>query len=270
MDFNIKKDNEIIDNLLNILNIKYQDHKYFNNGASSRVILLNNIYLIKQNAKSVLQAEVEFLKLNTSKFFQKILYIDSNFEFVVYEFITGDTMKKVDNVEDTINKIISITSNYSYFEKEGFGYLNEEVNTWSEFLRNEISYSSDNIKEYIPDTKLVNECVQILEKYSFNKKLLHGDLGTHNFIKQDKKLIGIIDPMPIIGDPLYDLLFALVSNTDILSNLTLEKIYSLINEPQEKVKSLLTIILYSRISRCLKYNPDSLNIYINFWNNLSH
>ena len=83
--------------------------------------------------------------------------------------------------------------------------------------------------------------------------------------KQDGKLIGVIDPMPVIGDSLYDILFALVSNTDILSTITLEDIYSLINEPKEKIKALLTIVLYSRISRCLKYHPQDIDIYMDFW-----
>ena len=269
MKFDNKKDEEIINQLLNILDIQYECHKYFNDGASSRVILLNNQYLIKQNTKLTLQCEIEFLKLNTSKYFQKIIYIDPDFEFVVYNFISGDVMHTVDNVNDTIKKLVDITSNYADYIQDGFGYLDGVVNSWSQFLKDEIKYSSSNIAEYIPDLTLVNNCIKILEKYPFKKKLLHGDFGTHNFIKQNNKLIGVIDPMPIIGDPLYDLLFALVSNTNILSNITLEYIYSLVDEPQEKVKSLLTIVLYSRISRCLKYHPDDIDIYMDFWYTLT-
>lgn len=269
MNLDNKKDEKIVNKLLNILDVKYKCHKYFNNGASSRVILLNNCYLIKQNSKTALQSEVEFLKLNNSKYFQEIIYVDPDYEFVVYSFIQGDVMHEVDDIEETIEKLLNITSNYVSYKKDGFGYLNEEVTSWSQFLKDEISYSSSNITEYIPDKTFLYKCVGILENYTFDKKLLHGDFGTHNFIKQDGKLIGVIDPMPIIGDPLYDLLFAIVSNTDILSNITLEKIYSLINEPKEKVKALLIIMLYSRISRCLKYNPEDIDIYMKFWYTLT-
>lgn len=269
MNLDNKKDEKIINNLLKILDIKYECHKYFNDGASSRVILLNNSYLIKQNTKPILQAEVEFLKLNNSKYFQKIVYIDPDYEFVVYNFINGEVMKQVENVEDTIQKLVDITSKYEDYLKENFGYLNEEVGSWSQFLKDEIKYSSNNITKYISDLTLVNNCISTIEKYPFKKKLLHGDFGTHNFIKQDGKLIGVIDPMPVIGDPLYDLLFAIVSNTDILSNITLEHIYSLTTEPKEKIKALLIIVLYSRISRCLKYNPNSIDIYMNFWYTLT-
>lgn len=269
MNLDNKKDEEIVNKLLNILSIHYECHKYFNNGVSSKVILLNNKYLIKQNTKLALQAEIEFLILNNSIYFQEIIYVDPNYEFVVYKFIAGDIMRTVEDVDDTIEKIIDITSNYKNYTKDGFGYLNEEVISWSQFLTDEIKYSSSNITHYIPTPQLVYNCIKTLEKYPFEKKLLHGDFGTHNFIKQAGKLIGIIDPMPVIGDPLYDLLFAIVSNIDILSNITLEKIYSLVNEPKEKIKALLTLVLYSRISRCLKYNPNDIDIYMNFWYTLT-
>ena len=265
-----KKDEEIINKLSKILDIKYECHKYFNDGASSTVILLNNSYIIKQNTELALQAEIEFLKSNNSIYFQKIIYVDPNYEFVVYNFIPGDVMHEVNDVEDTLKEIKYITSNYANFEKDGFGYLNEEVVSWSQFLKDEVEYSSSNITEYISDKTLVYKCVKKLEKYYFDKKLLHGDFGTHNFIKQNGKLVGVIDPMPVIGDSLYDLLFAIVSNTDILSNITLEQIYSLSDEPKEKIKALFTIVLYSRISRCLKYHPEDIAIYMDFWNNLSH
>ena len=74
--------------------------------------------------------------------------------------------------------------------------------------------------------------------------------------------------MTIAGDPLYDLLFAFVSNTDFVLNISLEKLYSLIDEPIEKINSLLIIVLYSRFSRCLKYHPKDIDVYLNLWNKL--
>lgn len=267
---NIEKevDKEIIETILDVLNIEYEKHKYFNNGASSRVILLNDKYLIKQNSKNILRAEVEFLTLNNSNMFQKIIYFDPNYKFVVYKFISGDTMKNVEDVEDTLQKIIKIASNYHEYKKEGYGYLNEEVETWSQFLEDEINDSSLNLQEYITEKTVVNNSIKNLEKYPFNKKLLHGDFGTHNFIKENGKLVGVIDPMPVIGDYLYDLLFAIVSNVQILSKLSIEKLYEIINEPKEKIKSMLIIVLYSRISRCLKYHPQDINIYMSYWNKI--
>ncbi len=260
-------DRNVVVQVSKILNFEYDFHKYFTDGASeSTVLLVNNTYLIKQNKKEVLETETIFLQQNASALFQKILYIDPDFKFVVYTFIPGEPMKKVDDVNDTISKIISAVSNYKPFNQEGFGYLEEKQNSWSKFLQSEINYSSSNIKEYIPNNEILNKAIQNLKKYPFTKKLLHGDFGTHNFIKENGNLIGIIDPMPVIGDSLYDILFAFASNVQILNTLTLDKICFLTNEPKEKVISLLAIVLYSRISRCLKYHPQDISIYMNWWN----
>ena len=271
-----ENDRKVVGQTLKILKTEYDFHKYFTDGAStSTILLLNNKYLIKQNVKSMLESEIEFLKHNTSDLFQKIIYVDPDFKFVVYEFIPGETMHQVNNVENTIQKIISTVSNYKPYDKEGFGYFDEQVNSWTEFLESEIEYSSLNIENndelpQIPSKEKALESIKILEKYPFSKKLIHGDFGTHNFIKSDETnlLNGIIDPMTVIGDPLYDILFAFASNTQILSSLTLDKICELVNEPKEKVSALLLIILYSRISRCLKYHPEDINIYIEWWNTI--
>ena len=266
---NEQKDKKIINTLLNHLNEEYISHKALNTGFSSKVILLNDKYLIKQNTKPILQAEIEFLKLNISDMFQKIIYVDPKYDFIVYKYIPGETMRHVDDVKDTINQIINISNSYKKCSLDGFGYLNEEVSSWTRFLKDEITYSSMTLKSHIPSKKIVSKCLEILEQYEFEKKLIHGDFGTHNFIQDNGKLVGVIDPMPVIGDYLYDLLFAIASNVQILSSVSLEDLYSLINEPQEKIKALLTIILYCRISRCLKYHPNDIDIYIGYWNNLT-
>lgn len=266
---NNEKDEKIINKVLGIVNEEYKSHEYLNLGASSTVILLNNAYLIKQNTKLILKAEIEFLNKDTSGMFQKIVYIDPKYEFVVYDFIHGNTMKKVEDVEDTLQKLIDLSKQYTTCTKSDFGYLNEEVSSWSRFLKDEIAYSSLNLKQHIPSKKIVNKCVEVLEKYPFDKKLLHGDFGTHNFIQKDGKLVGVIDPMPVIGDSLYDLLFAVVSNVDLLKNVSLDKLYSLIDEPHEKIDAMFTIVLYCRVSRCLKYHPKDIDVYMDVWNELT-
>ena len=265
---NEQKDKKIMNFLLNHLHEEYKNHKYFNTGVSSKVILLNDNYLIKQNTKLILQAEIEFLKLNNLDMFQKIIYVDPKYEFVVYKFIPGETMKHIEDIPDTLKKIISIAKSYSNCTLDGFGYLNEETSSWSRFLKDEVTYSSLNLKELIPNRKIVNKCINILENYPFDKKLLHGDFGTHNFIQDNGKLVGVIDPMPVLGDYLYDLLFAIVSNVNLLSSLSLDEIYSLVDEPEEKVRAMLTVVLYCRISRCLKYHPKDVEVYMEVWKKL--
>lgn len=270
MKYSSENDEIITKKVLKKLDIPYESVKYFSDGVSSRVFLLNDHYLVKQNTPSQLQAETVFLnEMNSNNIFQKIVYADNNYDFVVYDFIPGDMMKKVDDINETLKSIIKITSNYPRYTGKGFGFLNEEFNSWSEFLEDEIEYSSKTVNPYIKNNSNVYKCINILEKYSFEKKLLHGDFGTHNFVKVNGKLVGVIDPMPIIGDPLYDSLFAMVSNKDFLNTLTLENLVRLTNEPKEKLKAMLTIVTYSSISRCIKYHPNDVETYIKFWDKLN-
>ena len=76
---------KIINKIMSALNEKYETHKYLNSGASSTVFLLNDRYLVKQNTKLILKAEIEFLEHNDLDMFQKIVYVDPKYEFVVRE-----------------------------------------------------------------------------------------------------------------------------------------------------------------------------------------
>ena len=66
MNIENNTDKIIIEKVLNLRNEDYVIHKYFTDGVSSRVILLNNKYLIKQNEPETIKSEVTFFKTNTS------------------------------------------------------------------------------------------------------------------------------------------------------------------------------------------------------------
>ena len=51
-----KIDKNIIEFVLKLLNIPYENHKYFTDGVSSHVILLNNKYLIKRSTPYAIKA----------------------------------------------------------------------------------------------------------------------------------------------------------------------------------------------------------------------
>lgn len=266
MFFEYETDKEMVAKVMDFLQIPYEKHKYFNDGAVSRVILLNDKYLIKQNNN--IDAELEFFKYNDIDMFQKIIYVDPDHRYVAYEFLEGKPMMDVTDPKDVINKVLEITSLYNTYDKEGYGYYLERVSTWEEFLKSETEHSSRNTKEYIKDLTFIYECIEKLCKYPFVKKVIHGDLGTHNFIEKDGKFVGVIDPDTIIGDSLYDILFAIVSNVDILNTVTLDDLYALIKEEKEKIYCMLVVVLFSRISRCLKYHKEDIDIYMNFYNYL--
>lgn len=260
-----EKDKKIIYEVLEKLNESYVEHKYFTDGADSRVILLNNKYLIKQNNTNSIKAEIKFFESTFSTFFQKLVYYSPDFEFAVYKFIPGKPMKKITSSKEIISKILEVSKSFSKSSKPGFGYLGEEFNSWSEFLLHE-AFHRPNINDI--DKKIVKDAIKILEKYPFEKKLIHGDFGTHNFIEDNGKFVGIIDPQTILGDSLYDILFAICSNLDLLNTYSLDELYVFINEPKEKIRAMLIVVLYARISRALKYHPNDIPAYLDYFNSI--
>lgn len=260
-----EKDKKIIYEVLEKLNESYVEHKYFTDGADSRVILLNNKYLIKQNDTNSIKAEIEFFESTFSTFFQKLVYYSPDFEFAVYKFIPGKPIKKITSSKEIISKILEVAKCFSKSSKPGFGYLGEEFDSWSEFLLHE-AFHRPNIDDI--DKQIVKDAIKALEKYPFEKKIIHGDFGTHNFIEDSGKFVGIIDPQTILGDSLYDILFAICSNIDLLNTYRLDELYLLINEPKEKIRAMLIVVLYARISRALKYHPNDIPTYLEYFNSI--
>lgn len=263
LDFNI------INEVCNNLNIKYESHKYFNDGTKSRIILLNNLYIIKQAAVEELKADVTFATFYKNVLMlQKMVYFDKDYRYVVHEFVPGDVMYTVENFFDLSNNLKTIVSHYKHYNHDGFGYLESPVNSWDEFLRNEVNSSSKHLPEIDYLLPVVNSAIDELSRMPFEKKLIHGDFGTHNFIKQNEKFIAAIDPIPVLGDPTYDLLFALVSNIDLIPYLSIDFLTEYTGESRAKITALLKVCLYVRICRCAKYNKDWVEPYLEFGNNL--
>ena len=146
---------------------------------------------------------------------QKILYIDQNYNYIVYSYIKGDVLKTVKDPVDTINKVKDLLASYKIYNHPKFGYFKNLKDTWGEFLISEIIKREKIVKDYIKDNTIVYEAIDKIKNLKFDKKLLHGDLGVHNFIQTDK-LVGIIDPHGLIGDDLFELMFCIVSNVNFL------------------------------------------------------
>ena len=98
--------------------------------------------------------------------------------------------------------------------------------------------------------------------------LLHGDCGVHNFIFNNGRLTGVIDPTPVIGDPIYDLIYAFCSSPDDLTKATLDTAASqlvVINRNISNLYEQLLIGLFLRIGSCVKHHPDDIGAYLKAW-----
>ncbi|MBQ8299349.1 MAG: hypothetical protein IJX99_05730 [Clostridia bacterium] len=259
-------DIEIINEVLEKLNLSFINFKYFRDGTSSRIFLLNGQYVVKQNLQSLLKSEVEFYEMYKDvKKLQKVVLSSDENKYIVYEFIPGDVMHTVDDFDDVMANIKEIINSYKDYEKDEFGYIYKPSTSWIEFLKSEVHEESLKFSDSFDFLPHVYEAIATLEKFTFKKKLIHGDFGTHNFIKKDRKFVAAIDPIPVAGDPLYDFLYACLSNLDIVKHLSVDYLVEETGEPEEKVKAMLIIMLFFRLSVCLRHHKEDFDSYIDFW-----
>ena len=258
-------DYELINLALEKLHIKYESHQHFHDGTTSTIILLNKQYIIKKASPELLKAEVTFATeyVRIPKL-QKVAAYGEDYRYVIYDFVPGDVMHTVSDFKDLTDNLKLITDQYKDFPLEGYGYISHPVESWDDFLREEVNAAKRSFSEVDYLLPQVEEAIKELAKYPFDRKLLHGDFGTHNFISSNNKFVAAIDPIPLVGDKLYDLLYALVSNIDLIPYLSMGFLAGYTGDSEEKITALLKVVLYCRICRCAIYDKEWIEPYLAF------
>ncbi|MDF2556772.1 MAG: hypothetical protein K0R71_600 [Bacillales bacterium] len=229
-------------------------------------------YAIKFNEREVLEYETQFLKTyEETNWFPKVTYLDGNFDFLVYTFIEGETDHLLFR-ESLLDKIISLVRTYKIVDIPGYGWI-DSPRDWAGFLQGRVDESKERIEEMalVVENQLVKACLKEISTHSFNKYLLHGDFGVHNFISKNGELVGVIDPTPVVGDRIYDVLYAVCSSPDFLNAITMDDLYKSLSSLGYKRKIIfcyLVVILYVRIGTCLKYHKEDFEAYLKLFNKL--
>ena len=252
------------------MNIKVseEDIRYYSEGATDAIVFsIKDEYLIKKTNKNELDVYNEFFSKYKSDRYQKLFYINYDLSYVCLSFIKG---KRFDGSIDS-NKMIDILyetiSNYKKIDYDGYGYLFEDHKTWKDFLKDEVEYSLTVFED--KNTKYndnINKCLDYISKFNIDKYLLHGDFGTHNFIINENDVY-YIDPMGLVGDPLYDFYFAIFSNTSIFKNIKIDDILKYSDRDFKYKKSLAYLAFIIRLCRTYHYNREDYNDYINYLEN---
>lgn len=256
----------MVEKIIKDLNIKLNmdtkkdDIYYFNDGASGSIVFkIKEKYLVKTLDDIEFKMFIEFFKYYKNDRFQKMVCYNENLLYICFEYIEGDLFRKskIRNSKEIVKELVDIISDYKEYNNEKYGYLYEESSSWDKFLYDE-AYREKN-KNIIDYDKLFDS-LKIIKKYNCPKYLIHGDFGTHNFIINNKK-IKVIDPMPVVGDYLYDFYYAIFTDTLIFKDLTIEYILSFFERDYDYKKALMTICFYIRMNRAIKYDPDDIEIY---------
>jgi hypothetical protein len=239
---------------------------FYTDGATqSRVFSIRDEYLIKITSHATVRTQSEFLQTVQHPAFQKLLCFDVDLHYECYEFIKGEHYTKTPlDPREAILQLAGIVKSYPEYKYDGYGFLEDEKLTWREFLLDEIEYAQIRIPE-ISQEKVLKALVIVGGKEP-KQYLMHGDFGAHNFLVSNG-VIRAIDPMPMVGDKIYDFYFAVLSNVRIFAELGLDYILSFFDEYDENYKkALLLIALYVRMSRAAAYDKDNLGKYIELYN----
>ncbi|MBE7150758.1 phosphotransferase [Bacillus mycoides] len=245
--------------------------KVLNGGTTSKVYLLDGRYVVKLNESNVISEEAYFLCFyEGDTLFLKILYKDPLSRYIVYSFLEGITSCELGHKRSTLCKLVKeVINKYEIVpEAEGWGWKESPVQSWNEFLTENVMEAYENVRRYISEEeyrivlKLANRDAGVNQPF-----LLHGDCGFHNFIFQENKLYGVIDPLPVLGDPLYDLIYAFCSTPEDVTKEAIDYVMKqcVFLKKNRDLYEEIVIGLYLRIDTCLRHHPKDLEDYLVAW-----
>jgi hypothetical protein len=245
------------------------EKRYYTDGATdTKVFSLAKKYLIKITDLNTIKTQVEFFRQNHDAAFQNLVCHSEDLGYLCFDFIDGERFLDGEiSPEETILQLSRIVGSYCRYPHDGYGFLNEEHVSWRAFLLDEIEYARRNIGEI--STEKVMTALDIAGRHNPEQFLMHGDFGAHNFLVEKGK-IRVIDPMPLVGDYLYDFYFALLSNNKIFDELGMEAIYRYFGERDLGYRrALMVVALYVRMSRAAIYDEEHLQAYIDLYRNIA-
>lgn len=236
----------------------------------NKVFIIGKKYVIKKAPEHILKSEKFFIQTNQMDIVEKIIKENFKKQYIVYKYIEGNTINSLNDVNQCLYHIYRLINQYNSINITGYGYIFDLKNTWTDFLKSEITRQSKYIEqEKVYLTNKILEQLTILEKYPvLDKKIIHGDLGCFNIICKERKIVGLIDPRTIIGDPMYDFIYFIFSNYNIATEVNLEQIFEFFKEPKDKVIAMLYILLYDRIAREQKNNTNHRENFLGIWNKI--
>jgi streptomycin 6-kinase len=259
-----------------VINHRCKGFKELSGGTSSLVFVLlegnSPKYVVKLNNNLTIKYESEYLKFYSNiGLLPKLLYVDKEYIYLVYSFKSGQTKYERGNKRNILKPLVKSLINFyqpiSTFY--GYGYVDEPANSWTEFLIHRAMEAREVIATTLAeeDHIFVHSLINFMDVGEL-KYLLHGDCGMHNFLFSEGLLVGVIDPTPVIGEPLYDLIYAFCSSSDNLDIATIQNAVHLLDSKfiyQRNLNEEVLIGLYFRIATCIRHHPNDLKEYLKWW-----
>ncbi|MBG9550414.1 phosphotransferase [Bacillus firmus] len=269
---------EIIHQLMdmNIFHSKPTYHEKLNGGTVSELYLLHfeeMKYIIKKNEPQIIKSEANFLyDYKKTDLMPKLLFVEPSYEYIIYSFIEGTANYVRKNKKETLQTLVQgLLNHYKPVDSiNGWGWADQPSESWHSFILDNINEANKILHSRL-DNSHYNLVLELAEKNSKGKEafLLHGDCGVHNFIFRNGQLSGVIDPTPVIGEPLYDLIYAFCSSPKELTKETLLSAAAFLKSKSDMNLSVLyeeaLVGLYLRMATCIKHHPSDFQEYLEAW-----
>jgi hypothetical protein len=262
---------ELIQN--NIIGLEPIAYTPLTGGTVSNLYLLRDSngtkLVVKMNNPHVIKSEAYFLNLYQDlKLLPDLLFVEPSNHYIVYSFISGSTNYTRNNKKEMLEALVKgLINHYRPAPNIGWGWADELTFSWKSFILNRMLETNEILYPYL-EKEEIQFVLSLVETIMEEREpfFLHGDCGVHNFIFQDGKLCGVIDPTPVIGDPLYDLIYAFCSSPDDLTKETIDSASShLVGKGDFNLYEEVMIGLYLRLGTCLKHHPNDFEEYLTAW-----
>ena len=235
---------------------------YYDGSTDSIVFNVLDKYIVKITNERTVRNQQLFLSKNTHPAFQHLLCSDEKLHYECFEFIDGVhySSHPIEKRQAT-EQLAKIVQSYAKFPHEGYGFLDDEKATWADFLLDEIDYAKRRIPS-ISQARVMAALDVVREFPEPEQYLMHGDFGAHNFLSEGGQTIRVIDPMPMVGDRMYDFYLAVLSNVAIFRDLGEEYLMQFFADADLRYRrALMVIALYVRMSRAAHYDNEHLPDY---------
>ncbi|MFS8352745.1 aminoglycoside phosphotransferase family protein [Bacillus nitratireducens] len=248
--------------------------KVLSGGTTSTVYLLDGKYVVKSNGLEVIREEANFLSFyEGNALFSKLLYKEPLHTYFVYSFLEGSTSCEQGYKRSTLITLVKeVINKYKFVPgADGWGWKESLIQSWNEFLTANVMEAYENVRRYISEEehRIVLKLANSPNRGTgINQPfLLHGDLGFHNFIFQENELYGVIDPLPALGDPIYDLIYAFCSTPEDVTKETIDYVMKqcVFHKNERDLYEEIVIGLYLRIDTCIRHHPKDLEDYLVAW-----
>ncbi len=262
-----------------ILESKIVTTEILKGGSEDKVYLLiceEEKYIFKSGFEESIDSQIAFYKTYYKlPYLPKLIYANKDSNEFIIKYLQPNKSREKYNKKEILSELISdFISKYKSFPSSYFGFVSgfQRGDTFAEFLVLQAKEAYKDVIDLISASEFEVHINRITENFSkdFEQKyLIHGDLGFHNFFYSDSNITGIIDPDPIVGHPLYDLMFAYCSTPELINESDLTFLLGELNIffkiDQRNWRNYMLVGLFKRVSSSRKHHPNDLDQYLKLW-----